>query len=189
MYKDYSDIELVHLLNTSSRAAFDEIYRRHWSAMYTAAFNVLRDHDSCMDVLQDVFIWIWNHREDLEVTSLKSYLISAVKYKVANALRNTRLRESFHNEMENLEASFNNSDSELELKELKNAIVQFTEGLPARCKEVFLLSRTEQLSNKEIAEKMGISEKAVERQMTTAIKRLKVSFMRVFILSLVFFLS
>ena len=187
MYKNYSDIELVSLLNTSSRSAFDEIYRRHWSTMYTAAFNVLKDHDGCMDVLQDVFIWIWNHREDLEVTSLKSYLISAVKYKVANALRNARLRESIHNEMENIEGSFNNSDSELELKELKTAIVQFTEGLPKRCKEVFLLSRTEQLSNKEIAKKMGISEKAVERQMTTAIKRLRVSLMRIFALVVVLF--
>lgn len=188
MYKGCSDAELVDLLNGGSREAFDEIYRRNWSAMYLAAFNMLQDEDACMDVVQDVFVWIWNKRGSLEILSLKSYLISAVKYKVANVIRKLKLRQSFFDQIETEEPSFNNVSSELELKELREVLLQFTAELPDRCREVFDLSRNEHLSNKEISQKMGISEKAVERQMTIALKRLKVSLMRLFLFSILLFL-
>ncbi len=184
MYKGCSDEELVDLLNGHSREAFDEIYRRNWSAMYLAAFNMLQDHDACMDVIQDVFVWIWNKRGSLEILSLKSYLISAVKYKVTNVIRKLKLRQSFLDQIETVEPSFDNASSELELKELKEVLQQFTAELPDRCREVFDLSRNEHLSNKEISQKMGISEKAVERQMTIALKRLRLSLMRLFLFSL-----
>ena len=189
MHEGCSDEELVDLLNRDSRGAFDEIYRRNWSAMYLAAFNMLQDHDACMDVIQDVFVWIWNKRGTLEILSLKSYLISAVKYKVTNVIRKLKLRQSFLDQIESEEPSFNNVSSALELKELKEVLLQFTAELPERCREVFELSRTEHLSNKEISQKMGISEKAVERQMTIALKRLKVSLMRLFLFSLLVFFS
>lgn len=180
MYKDYSDKELVDLLNNGSRKAFDEIYRRNWSAMYLAAFNMLQDEDACMDVIQDVFIWIWNKKGSLEILSLKSYLQSAVKYKVTNVIRKLKLRQSFIDQLENVEPSFNNVSSEIELKELKVVLAHFTAELPARRREIFNLSRNEHLTNREISEKMGISEKAVERQMTIALKKLKVSLIRFF---------
>ena len=187
MYKGSPDEELVDLLNGGSREAFDEIYRRNWSAMYLAAFNVLQDEDACMDVIQDVFVWIWNKRGSLEIRSLKSYLISAVKYKVTNVIRRLKLRQSFLDQIETVEPSFDNASSELELKELRVVLQQFTDELPDRCREVFDLSRNEHLSNREISQKMGISEKAVERQMTIALKRLKLSLMRLFFILLLFF--
>ncbi|MHA4893568.1 RNA polymerase sigma-70 factor [Pedobacter sp. PWIIR3] len=187
MYKDCADDELIDLLSKDSKEAFDEIYRRHWSAMYLAGFNMLQDHDACMDVVQDVFVWIWNKRAELGILSLKSYLISAVKYKVTNVIRKSKLRQSFLDQVENEEPSFNNVTSELELKELKEVLVRFTAELPDRCREVFDLSRNEHLSNKEISKKMGISEKAVERQMTIALKRLKISLLRMFLFSILLF--
>jgi len=184
MHKGCSDEELINLLNGGSREAFDEIYRRHWSAMYLMAFNMLRDHDACMDVIQDVFVWLWDRSGELEITTLKSYLMSAVKYKVTNVIRMLKSRQSYLDQIETIEPSFDNVSSEMELKELKAVLLQFTAELPDRCREVFELSRNSHLSNKEISLKMGISEKAVERQMTIALKRLKGSLILFYILYL-----
>lgn len=188
MYRDYSDSDLVDLLNNGDRAAFDEIYRRNWSAMYLAAFNMLQDHDACMDVIHDVFVWIWNRKGSLEIATLKAYLISAVKYKVTNVIRKLKFRQSYLDQLETTEPSFNNVSSEIELKELKAVLAQFTSELPEKCREVFDLSRNEHLSNKEISKKLGISEKTVERQMTIALKKFKVSLLRLFLFSLLLFL-
>lgn len=187
MHKGCSDEELVNLLNEGSREAFDEIYRRHWSKMYLVAFNMLRDHDACMDVIQDVFVWIWDKSGELEVLTLKSYLLSSVKYKVTNVIRKLKSRQSFLDRIENIEPSFDNVSSEMELKELKAVLSQFTAELPERCREVFELSRNKHLSNKQIALKMGISEKAVERQMTIALKRLKEALILFFVFNILHF--
>src|SRR5688572_5064374 len=95
VYSRLSDDELMALL-AGDDAAFDEIYERYWSLLYRAAFNVLRDEDACMDVIQDVFIWFWEHRSDISFRSVKAYLLVAVKYKVANYIRNGKVRESFY---------------------------------------------------------------------------------------------
>lgn len=184
----YTDEELVELLNKDSREAFDEIYRRNWSAMYLAAYNMLQDEDACMDVIQDIFVWIWNKRGSLEINSPKSYFISAVKYKVTNVIRKSKLQQSYLDQLGFLEPSFDNVSSDLEVKELKELLQQFTAELPDRCREVFELSRNEHLSNKQISQQMGISEKAVERQMTIALKRLRLSLMRLFLFCLLLIL-
>ncbi len=169
----YTDSELLHHLNTGSRGAFDEIYRRHWHAMYRTAFVVLKDEAACMDVLQDVFVWVWEHREGLQVSVLKAYLVMAVRYKVSNYIRRNRVHAGFFEQVEKLEVA-EETVSPVELKELRAIIGQFTLKLPERCQQVFYLSRFEYLSNKEIAERLGVSEKTVENQLTIALRKLRI---------------
>ena len=168
----YTDSELLHQLNTGSRGAFDEIYRRHWHTMYRTAYTVLKDKSACMDVLQDVFVWIWEHRGALNVTSLGAYLVMAVRYKVANYIRHNRVHAAFFEQVEKLQVT-EETISPVELKELQTIISRFTLELPERCQQVFYLSRFEYLSNKEIATKLGISEKTVENQLTIALRKLR----------------
>ena len=174
VYSRLSDDELMALL-AGDDAAFDEIYERYWSLLYRAAFNVLRDEDACMDVIQDVFIWFWEHRSDISFRSVKAYLLVAVKYKVANYIRNGKVRESFYDRIPRVELDDDFPDEALELKELKEMIARFVMELPERCQEVFNLSRNEHMSNKEIAEYLGITEKTVENQINKALKRLKLN--------------
>ncbi|EDM34153.1 putative ECF-type RNA polymerase sigma factor [Pedobacter sp. BAL39] len=171
-YGGYSDQDLVILMKKDD-AAFNEIYERYWSILYRSAFNVLKDEDLCLDVLQEVFIWVWEHRADLQVRSLKAYLQVAVKYKVANYIRNGKVRESFYLRIPKIELDTAFPDETLEVKELKEIIDRFVEELPARCREVFQLSRNEHLSNKDIAIRLGISEKTVENQINKGLKKLK----------------
>jgi RNA polymerase sigma-70 factor (family 1) len=171
-----TDQELLTRLEQGDQRAFTQLYERHWPGMYRSAYAVLRDEAACLDVLQDIFSWLWAHRDKLVIGNLKYYLLSAVKYKVANVIRSGKVRASLFTDIEACRPSDLMYDEDpTELKELKAAIAAFTAGLPDRAGQVFHLSRNEQLSNKEIAARLGISEKTVENQMTTNLKKLRAS--------------
>jgi len=177
-YTTCKDDELLAFIKEGDENAFTEIYNRYWETLYRSAFHFLKDRDICMDVLQEVFIWLWNRRTQLQVTSLKSYLYSAIKYKIANCIRDGKTRGNLYNTADANLPDISFVDSSLEVAELKRIIEQFTESLPDRCKEVFHLSRGEYLNNKEIASKLNISEKTVENQLTIALKRLRLKLNR-----------
>jgi len=170
-----TDQELIILLCRGNEAAFSMLYKRHWADLYKFAFSILRDRDACKDLIQDVYAWIWDHRQSLEIQSPKSYLKTAVKYKVANYIRSGNIRESFFEEVVkfNYDTSLPGVDELAELKELNTIIQIAVTNLPLKCREIYRLSREEKLSNREIAEKLGISVKTVENQITIALHRIR----------------
>lgn len=172
-YSDLNDTELLNLLKNGDYSAFNELYNRHWSALYGSAYNILRNKEACQDILQEVFVWFWEHRTTWQLTSCKGYLLTAVKFKIANYIRNNKVRSSFFEKLSNIQVAFIEDHIGLEVRQLQEFILKFTEQLPDRCREVFYLSRYENLSNKEIAAKLMISEKTVENQITTALKKLR----------------
>jgi len=141
---------------------------------YKAAYQVSRHRADSLDVCQTVFLWFWENRATVQVmASVKGYLYNAVKFKLANLIRNGKVRETLFDDLEALDIHTYKSN-ELELKQLEAFIHQLIHELPVRCREVFLLSRNEQLSHKEIAERLGISEKTVEDHITRAIGKIRV---------------
>jgi RNA polymerase sigma-70 factor (ECF subfamily) len=127
-----------------------------------------------MEVTQEVFVWLWDHRSDLKISSVPAYLRAAVKFKVTDVLRSNKAREAWFVNLDDLDpASLAVDEDPFELKELKAVIAKMSAKLPARAKLIYELSRNEQLSNREIAVKLGISEKTVENQMTIALKKLR----------------
>ncbi|WP_316791874.1 RNA polymerase sigma-70 factor [Pedobacter frigoris] len=175
VYKSHSDQQLLDLLQLSDRTAFDEIYDRHWPKLYQSTFNVCRDRETSMDVCQEVFIWFWEHRSSVNiVSSVKGYLFAAAKYKLIGYIRKGKVKENFFAKIETLPETYTIEEN-LEVKELQHIIERITGQLPEKCKEIFKLSRNEHLSNREIAEKLGLSEKTVENQITIALKRIRSS--------------
>lgn len=174
-YTTYSDPQLLVLLSQDNQQAFEAIYSRHWEDLYKTAFFILRDNNACKDIVQDIFIWIWERRKELEIQTLKSYLKAAVKFKVANYIRSGNIRESFFDEMTKFIPSTSSPTSKEfgEIKELAAIIQQAISQLPEKCREIFKLSRDEHLSNHEIAERLGVSIKTVENQMTIALRRIR----------------
>jgi RNA polymerase sigma-70 factor (ECF subfamily) len=173
LYSKYNDTELVLLIREGNADAFAEIYNRHWEELLRSAYRILREKDACMDVLQEVFVWYWTHRDSLILNSVKAYLHVAVKFQVANYIRRAKVRDRYVQKTELLQLEESHDENLLELKEFKAMLAGFTADLPDRCREVFHLSRNEHFSNKEIASKLGISEKTVEMQITIALKRLR----------------
>lgn len=170
-YKEITDQALIALLKQGDLTAFDEIYSRYSGPMYKFALSILRDEEECDDVLQNLFIWLWEHREDLKITSLKAYLFAAVKFNLAGVIRVSNRRMEILAGAPILQEAID--DHSLELNELVSLIKSFTESLPDRAKEIFDLSRNQYLTNKEIAKHLGISEKTVENQINISLKRLK----------------
>lgn len=170
-YGNYTDEQLLDMLKGSDEAAFTEIYQRYAIILYQFAWNILKDEEECKDAVQEVFVWFWNNRCNIQVTALKYYLLAAVKYKLIRVIQNSKRRDEI------LSARPLRAESSveeiLELKELQAVISQFTQSLPPRAKKIFHLSRQQYLSNREIASRMQISEKTVENQMTITLKKLR----------------
>lgn len=171
----HSDQELLKLLSEDDRDAFEKIYARHWELMYKTAYTILRDTDASKDIVQDIFIWLWEHRRSLQIISLKSYLRTAIKFKVANYIRSGNIRNSFFQEViaGYNAASAGAADAELDVKQLKIIIQEAIANLPEKCRTIFQLSREGHLTNQEIAKQLNISVKTVERQITIAISRVR----------------
>jgi len=172
-YNLINDNTLIAGLRADNRIAFNQIYNQYAESLYRFAFNILKDEEECTDAIQEIFIWLWHNRQKLEITDLNSYLRAAIKYKLTRVITSSKRKAAILAAAPPLDDSF--VDDSLEVKELKFAIAQFLETLPPRAKEIFQLSRNEYLSNKEIADRLSISEKTVENQMTISLKKLKLT--------------
>lgn len=173
--KLFDDDELITLLESDDKLALDFIYLHYWEELYLTAFSIIRDSDPCKDIVQDVLLQLWLRRNDVRINSLKSYLHTAVRYKVLTYIKSASNRKVFV-EPEELEmlAGADVLNDQLHQKDIEKLLEEGIALLPARCKEVFVLSRFEHLSHKEVAERMGISVKTVEAQMTLALRQLRI---------------
>lgn len=182
-----SDLELLQLIKISDRKSFEIIYNKYCDILFEHAYRIIREREVCMDIVQEIFTWFWTNREYLEINSLKPYLLAAVKFQVANYIRKNKMHASYVENYLVLNPSNSIIEKVYEIKELKNLIGHLTDLLPEKCRQVFILSREEHLTNKQIAEKLGISEKTVEMHITLALKRLRVCVGQYLNLLLIFF--
>lgn len=169
--------DIWKLIRQGNEEAFKAFYHDHWADLYKAAYNVLQDRDSSMDIVQEIFIWVWINRDRLEIkTSFKGYLLTAVKFKAANYIRNGKAKEVLFQRIAAIQPHRLSPDTaeSIEIKELEALIHQTVKELPEKCREIFQLSRNSQMTNKEIAHTLDVSVKTVENQMTIALKRLRV---------------
>ncbi|ERJ58873.1 RNA polymerase sigma-70 factor [Sphingobacterium paucimobilis] len=172
-YSEQREEILLQLVKEDDYQAFEELYARHFDLLIGYAYNVTRDKHVAKDIIQEIFTWFWSNRSLWKLTTCKGYLLTAVKYKAVSYFRSCKAQDVFFQQIRSIPSKYQDDSLYFEAKQLKELIESLVETLPDRCKEVFKLSRLEYYSNKEIAKKMGISEKTVEAQMTIALKRLK----------------
>jgi len=170
-----SDPELLRLLKTGDRAAFAEVYDRHWGTLYMHALKMLHDREEAKDVVQEVFIQLWNKAAYLDISSsLSAYLFCSTRNKVLNLIRDKKTRSGYIDLFSlYIEEHHNDTLEYIQEKELLQAIEAVIQSLPEKMREVFELSRKEHLSHKEIAQKLGISDKTVKRQVSNALHILR----------------
>lgn len=170
-----SDNELIELLRDESRQAFSEIYSRYWKKLFVVAANKSGSAEEAEEIVQDIFISLWNRRQSIEITtSLNAYLAVSVKYRVIKLLA----RRSQENKYTNHSLSFaseavNSTEDWLEFEELRSRLEVLVANLPEKCRMVYKSSREDGLSQKQIAEAYGISEKTVEAHIGKALKALR----------------
>jgi RNA polymerase sigma-70 factor (family 1) len=176
-FTDIHDNDILHLLDQDDAAAFRELYNRYWDKMYSAAYKRVKDSAVAEEIVQDLFADIWYRRRMLpDVISIRIYLYTAIHYKAINHIRKQIRRDNFEKHINLYHLDFDNSTEDHVIVNDLNARLQLeVNQLPLKCREVYTLSRNEYKTNKEIAQHLGISEKAVEKHITKALKRLKTS--------------
>ena len=174
-YDFSSDSELIALLREGDHHAFTEVYKRFWDKIFTVAYHRLKDQAEAEEVVQEVFYSLWKRRETLEIKySLNTYLSAAVKYRVINKQSRSYTKSLDVAPLNQMpEQGIDSTQLWFSERELKRQLDHHIEQLPEKCRLVFKLSRTQYLSNAEIARVMDVSEKTVEAHITRALKILK----------------
>jgi len=162
-------------MKQGDRLAFNEIYERYWLKLYTAAIKRMRSKDDAKDLVQDLFFSLWMKRDSLVIkSSLSAYLLTAMKYKVINYIESNLVKEDYLNSLQNALIDYDNSTNEEIIgRDLESFIDSRMNVLSPKVREVFELSRKENLSVREISEKLHVSDQTVKNQISKAIKILK----------------
>jgi len=136
----------------------------------------VKNEEDASEIVNDAFIALWEKRDQLALDdSIKSYLYTVVKNKSINFLKKKRMVFEQADVFMSIPNNNANVLQQMEGKEMEQLIFKTIDKLPRKCKQIFILSRKEQLSNKEIGSIMGITPKTVENQITIAIKSIKQS--------------
>lgn len=164
-----------------SEIYIDTLFKRFYKPLRAYAFRFVNDLDMAEDIVQDVFFELWSRRENINFDkAVKSYLFKSVYNRSINILHTQNPRYTLEMTDETklvdiyLSTYMQNQEQSLILQELEKEIATYIETLPAQCKNVFILSRIHELKNREIAEQLNISIKAVEKHISKALFGLKV---------------
>jgi len=174
-YNKLDDFELLALLKLNDEAAFTEIYNRYWKKLFVIAGNKLRNLTDAEEIVQDIFVSLWNRRENLcDIKTLSAYLAVCVKYRVIKALDRLNHQQKYTDYTKTSLTLVDDSTQQwLEFDELKGRLAALVADLPEKCHLVYHLSREAGYSQKQIAHELSISEKTVEAHLGKALKTLR----------------
>jgi RNA polymerase sigma-70 factor (ECF subfamily) len=168
-----SDPELLERLRAGDQNAFDSLFRTHYAQLVRVAESMLHERGSAEETVQDVMLELWRRRESLNVeTSIRAYLFRATRNRALNRIRHERVLHASEPELAR-QGFAQPADAGAIQNEIDGALRRALEDLPARCREVFELSRVHGLKYAEIADALGISVKTVEAQMGKALRMLR----------------
>lgn len=154
--------------------SFRHIYEEHWADLFSLAVVILRDEDAAKDAVQDIFVSILKMENTDEIQNIKSYLFQSLRHQCFMRLRSIRIASKYREKV-NVQLHENTTENAVDFHFSNLDIERTIASLPGKCREIFLLSRFSDLSNKEIADQLNISSKTVENQITRAIKTLRLS--------------
>jgi RNA polymerase sigma-70 factor (ECF subfamily) len=169
-----TDSDLLARLRASDHAAFDQLFRQWYEAVVRSANRIVHDPGVAEELAQDVFLELWRRRESLpDGSSLAGYLLQSVRNRALNHLRHLQVQKKSQVFVEALHEPTEPADADSGHRELEQAIQEAIAALPPRTREVFLLSRERNLRYSEIAEQLGVTVKAVEANMSRALRQLR----------------
>lgn len=171
-----SDQQLITRIRDGNAAAYTQLFDRFQPLLYVYARKVIKDRDEAADVVQEVFLHLWDKRESIEIEgAVQSYLFSAVRYKFFNLLDKKKVR---HDYAETLKKFFiegsPQTDDLLREREMARIIEEQINLLPPKLKLIYELSRKANMQTAHIADLLGVSEKTVQNQVSLAVKQLKI---------------
>jgi RNA polymerase sigma-70 factor (ECF subfamily) len=156
--------------------AFRYFYDKYYIDLCNFVNIYINERILAEEIVQDIFVSFWENKSRLYLDhSVRSYLFSASKYRSLKEIRNQNTRKRILGDLEKQDNDFSPDDNEpyLDPEQFRSILNSAIEQLPPKCREIFLLNKSSELSNNEIAEKLEISVKTVENQMTIALRKLR----------------
>lgn len=155
---------------------FETIFKEHFAYLSNVAFAMVKDEDDSYDIVQQVFVKFWDKRFNVNIEdNIKSYLHRATFNTSLNFIdKNKRKIKIDDKQLADIPSQSYENSSDFLSGEVEDAIKKAISELPEKCQIVFSLSRYSDLSNKEIAEKLNISVKGVEKHISRALRELRV---------------
>jgi RNA polymerase sigma-70 factor (family 1) len=184
-----SDSDLWEDIRNDNELSFEVLFDRYWARLYKIAFQRLNDQEQSMEIVHDVFVSLWNRRKELQINAFPNFLLTAIRYQLYSRAKAPKLAIAFKADLtDSVQSELNLADTSIRELELQRELGLYLDQLPKRCHEIFHLSRIEHLSNQEIADKLGVSKKSVENQLTVALKHLRIAFKNIAYIVLFFHL-
>ncbi|MGA9639287.1 RNA polymerase sigma-70 factor [Flavobacterium sp.] len=177
MYKQCTDEELVVLLQQGKDRAFDELYIRYRDVLVRFVHQRMKSLDIAQEIVQEVFTTIWERRRMLVIQKkFSSYVYASVRYVTLDYIKAHAVTDEYVQEV--VEASspkINSTEDYIFHEELQDALQRSTDLLPKKAKEVFILSRFKNYTNKEISEELNISTDTVKYHIAYALRFMRIN--------------
>lgn len=185
----YDKETFAERLRNDDRTVIDEIYEFYHAKIFRFSISYLKNEDDAYDIVQDVFIKIWENRLQLKKdTNFDAFLFTVAKNTVLSLFRKRATEQKFKNNLDMPNESEPDAiENDIDFDLLKKKYEKLLDKLPPKRKEVFVLSREKGLTNKEIAEIKGIAEKTVEDHLTKSLSYFKQHFGTLGMLTMLFF--
>ncbi|WP_163711318.1 RNA polymerase sigma-70 factor [Mangrovibacterium lignilyticum] len=176
------EANLLNALKSNQKGSLKQIMEAWYARLFNFANGYLKNDEWSKEVLQDVFLQLWDHREQLyQDTSLKAYLFTITRNRCIDVIRKERASLQFQKDKKDEYVRLKNSYNalhdpildEIFTKEFQSGIDKIIGSLPDQCRLIFILSREKGLKNREISDQLGLSLKTVESHITKALKTIR----------------
>lgn len=176
-YHLLDDLQLIALLKNDDRKAFAEIYIRYADHLTNFTSAKIQHFEDASDLIQDLFVKFWEQRKDVKIDrDLKAYLFSVARYRIIDKIRKNSTHQAYATMIQELAIRYESFvEQELEAKEMQKRINHSLGQLSPRVKQVYTMTREENLSIQEIAKKLEVSQQTVKNQLSSALKHLRKS--------------
>lgn len=159
----------------SDKEVFEYIFNYYYSSLCAFAIKYINDPNVIEDLVQDFFVSLWKDAPGLQIKySLRSYLFTSVKHRCLDYIKHQKIENKYRKYVLSQDENYTYSNEHYFVEcELRNSIEKSLEKLSPRCRDIFILSRLNGLSNKEISKRLKISRRTVELQISNSLKILK----------------
>jgi RNA polymerase sigma-70 factor (ECF subfamily) len=164
----------MEMFRNEPERALEIVFREYYPDVCRSVLRIIPDAGIAEDIAQDVFYDLWRKREKLNInTSFGAYLRRAARNKSLNYIRDRKINPEGEEKIPHRSAGQTDANRKLEIQDLERSIDQAVGALPERCRQIFSLSRFEEMTYQEIADQLGISIKTVENQISKALRLLR----------------
>lgn len=167
--------DLLRRLKEGDEAAFSIIYDYYWDKLYFVSYQKLESANAAEEIVQEVFLTLWEKRKQLKIDSLSTYLAAMARYSVYRYLAREKARQSREVSFASKQGISRSLSDTVSDKFILEKILELSNQLPERCRLVFQYNKIEDLSIKEVSEHLNISPKTAEAHLTKALKFIRLN--------------